>query len=52
MSFHDAMNPNGGVDMEHVIEKPNPNENLLARILLRENMRQAWKQVKANKKTS
>ena len=25
MSFHDAMNPNGGVDMEHVIEKPNPN---------------------------
>ena len=35
--------------MEHVIEKPNPNENLLERILSRENMRQAWKQVKANK---
>ena len=38
--------------MEHVIEKPNPNENLLERILSRENMRQAWKQVKANKKTT
>ncbi len=35
--------------MEHVIEKPSPNENLLERILTRENMRQAWKQVKANK---
>ena len=49
MSFHDMENPNGGVNMEHVIEKPSPNENLLQRILTRENMRQAWKQVKANK---
>jgi RNA-directed DNA polymerase len=35
--------------MEHVIEKPSPNVNLLERILTRENMRQAWKRVKANK---
>ncbi len=35
--------------MEHVIEKPNPNVNLLERILSQENMRQAWKRVKANK---
>ena len=49
MSFHDTVNPNGGVNMEHVIEKPSPNENLLERILSQENMRQAWKQVKANK---
>ena len=42
-------NPDGGVNMEHDIEKPNPNGNLLERILTRENMRQAWKRVKANK---
>jgi RNA-directed DNA polymerase len=35
--------------MEHVIEKPGPNVNLLERILSRQNMRQAWKRVKANK---
>ena len=49
MSFHDMKNPDGGVNMEHDIEKPNPNGNLLERILTRENMRQAWKRVKANK---
>ena len=42
-------NLKGGVNMEHVIEKPNPDVNLLERILSRENMRQAWKRVKANK---
>jgi RNA-directed DNA polymerase len=42
-------NPYGGVNMEHDIEKPNPNGNLLERILTCENMRQAWKRVKANK---
>lgn len=35
--------------MEHVIEKPDPNVNLLERILSQDNMRQAWKRVKANK---
>ncbi len=35
--------------MRHVMEQPNPNEDLLERILSRENMRKAWKRVKANK---
>jgi RNA-directed DNA polymerase len=35
--------------MEHVIEKPDPNVNLLERILSRENMRTAWKRVNGNK---
>lgn len=49
MSSHDMKNPTGGVDMRHVIEMPDPNRNLLERILSRENMRMAWKRVKANK---
>ena len=49
MSFHDTMNPNGGVPMEHVTESPDPNVNLLERILSRSNMLRAWKRVKANK---
>ena len=49
MSSHDAMNPKGGAYMGHVIEQPNPNVNLLERILSRENMLLAWKRVKANK---
>ena len=35
--------------MGHGVESPNPDENLLERILSRENMQQAWKRVKANK---
>jgi hypothetical protein len=38
--------------MRRVIETPNPNGYLLERILSRENMRQAWKRVKANKGAS
>jgi RNA-directed DNA polymerase len=49
MSFQDMKNPEGGVNMKHVIETPDPDENLLERILTRDNMRQAWKRVKANK---
>jgi RNA-directed DNA polymerase len=49
MSSHDAMNPNGGVNMGHVTETPNPKVNLLERILTRKNMLLAWKRVKANK---
>jgi RNA-directed DNA polymerase len=49
MSSHDMMNPTGGVAMGHVVEPPNPDENLLERILSRENMQHAWKRVKANK---
>ena len=35
--------------MRHVIESPAPNGNLLERVFSRENLRSAWKQVKANK---
>jgi len=42
-------NPTGGVDMRHVIGMPDPDGNLLERILSRENMHMAWKRVKANK---
>lgn len=49
MSSHDAMNPNGGANMGHVAEMPNPNVNLLEQMLSRENMLRAWKRVKANK---
>jgi RNA-directed DNA polymerase len=49
MSFQNTMNPPGGVNMEHVMEPSNPNGNLLRQILSSENMRKAWKRVKANK---
>jgi len=45
-------NPNGGVNMGHVIEPPDPNEHLLERVFSRENMLRAWKRVKANKGVS
>ena len=49
MSSHDMKNPNGEVNMGHVMESPDPNDHLLERILSRENMLKAWKRVKANK---
>ena len=49
MSSHDMVNPNGGMAMGHVMEQPDPNDHLLERVLSRENMRRAWKRVKANK---
>jgi RNA-directed DNA polymerase len=49
MSSHDIKNPTGGVNMGHVMEVPNPNGYLLERVLSKENMQKAWKQVKANK---
>jgi len=49
MSSHDTMNPNGGVDMRHVMNQSDPNDHLLERMLSRENMQAAWKRVKANK---
>ncbi|MBW1738113.1 MAG: hypothetical protein JRJ69_11315 [Deltaproteobacteria bacterium] len=42
-------NPNGGVNMGHVIESPDPNDHLLEQILSREYMLKAWKRMKANK---
>lgn len=49
MSSRDIKNPTGGVNMGHVMELPNPNGYLLERVLSKENMQKAWKQVKANK---
>ncbi len=49
MSSHDTVNPTGGVHMGHVMESPDPHDHLLERVLSRENMRRAWKRVKANK---
>ncbi|MFC1524318.1 group II intron reverse transcriptase/maturase [Thermodesulfobacteriota bacterium] len=43
-----ATNPNGGACDRRVIDQPDPDVNLLERILSRENMLQAWKRVKAN----
>ena len=49
MSSHNTKKPNGGVTMRRVMEQPNPNENLLERMLSRDNVRKAWKRVKANR---
>jgi RNA-directed DNA polymerase len=49
MSFVCTVNPNGGVVYRRVIEEPLSNDHLLERILSTENIRRAWKQVRANK---
>jgi hypothetical protein len=49
MSSHNIEKPNGGMPLRRVMEELNPNENLLERVLSRENMHNAWKRVKANK---
>jgi len=49
MSSHNTKKPNGGVTMRRVMEQPEPNGNLLERILSRDNVQKAWKRVKANK---
>ena len=49
MSFHNTTNPTGGVNMEHVMEEPDPNESLLERILSSHNMHTARNQVEQNK---
>jgi RNA-directed DNA polymerase len=49
MSSHNTKKPNGGVTMRRVMEQPNPNENLLERVLSRDNVQKAWKRVKTNK---
>jgi RNA-directed DNA polymerase len=43
-----AMNPTGGAVGRRVIDKLEPDENLLERILSRPNMLKAWERVKAN----
>ncbi len=48
MSSHTIKKPNGGVSMRRVMEQPDPHENLLERVLSRDNVQKAWKRVKAN----
>jgi RNA-directed DNA polymerase len=45
----DTKKPNGGVYPRRVNETPALNENLLEKVLSRENMRKAWERVKTNK---
>ena len=52
MSFQNTVNPSGGVPLERVVQPLNPDEHLLERILARENVATAWKQVKANRGAS
>jgi len=49
MSSHNMKKPNGEVNMRRVMDQPDPNENLLERMLSRDNLQKAWKRVKANK---
>ena len=49
MSSYHIVKPTGGVRMRHVMDPSDPNVNLLEQILSRDNARQAWKRVKANK---
>jgi RNA-directed DNA polymerase len=48
MSSHNTTKPTGGVHMRHVMDPSDPNVNLLERIFSKDNVRQAWKRVKAN----
>jgi RNA-directed DNA polymerase len=48
MSSHNMKKPNGGVTMRRVMDQPDPNENLLERMLFRDNVQKAWERVKAN----
>jgi len=49
MSSHRTMKPTGQVPVRRVVEQPDPNCHLLEQMLSRDNMRKAWKRVKANK---
>jgi len=49
MSFQNTVNPSGGVSLERVKQPLDPDEHLLERILSHENVKTAWKRVKANK---
>ena len=52
MNSDNTKNLTGGVSAGRVATKPNPNNNLLQRILEPANLQTAWKRVKANKGSS
>jgi RNA-directed DNA polymerase len=49
MSSESTMSPPGGAGTRHVMERPSLNPVTLAEVLDKENLKKAWKQVKANK---
>jgi RNA-directed DNA polymerase len=49
MSSETMMNPPGGVDSRHVMERYSLDLITVAQVLERENLQKAWKQVKANR---
>ena len=49
MSSEATMNPSGGVDSRHVMERHSLDSATVAQVLDKENLQKAWKQVKANK---
>jgi len=49
MSSEATMNPSGGVDSRHVMERHSLDSVTVAQVLDKENLQKAWKQVKANK---
>ena len=49
MNLVRTVNPNGGVVYRRAVEEPFSKDHLLERILSTENVRRAWKQVRANK---
>ncbi len=49
MNSHNTTKPSGEVPMQRVVEPPDPNDHLLEQILSRDNVKKAWKRVKANK---
>ena len=49
MNFVYTVNPNGGVVYRRAVEVPFSKSHLLERILSAENIRRAWKQVRADK---
>ena len=49
MSSDATMSPSGGAGTRHVMERHSLNPVTVAQVLEKENLRKAWKQVKANK---
>ena len=49
MSLVRTVNPNGGVVYRRAVEEPFSKDHLLECILSAENVRRAWKPVRANK---
>lgn len=49
MSSETTMNPPGGADSRHVMDRHSLDSATMAQVLVKENLQKAWEQVKANK---